>query len=298
MSYILDSPFSPVVIYLRSSNYSSITNHDKNNLRFDLNTSIQSLSNIDLLLSLHSFSFTNSFYNINPNNCCFYYTTDNIHIINVVISIGNYDIDSLINELNSLFINTLVFTYSLVTLKITITSTVAFRLVSGQNNIYEVLGFDDIITYTSLHTSYTSPYLFNMMGIQYLNICVNNLNLKSIGIKNSPKYNIIDSVLVSSNSGEVQHYCNYDNFRYVITDELIDFLNISIFDQEFRMVDFNNIDWFLSLKIEFMYKKQFIMPDNYLTDDYNYENNAYYVYLAEKRHQLLKQIKNKIFEEQ
>ena len=295
MTYVLDTPFNPICVYLRSSDYSSISDFDKNNLRFDLNVPIESPPNMDVLVSLHSFSFTNSFYNINTNNNNFYYTVDNVHTISTSIPIGNYDIDSLITELNGLFINTLVFTYSIKTLKITITSSTPFRLVTGTKNIYEVLGFDDVIPYTTLTTTYTSPHLFNMIGIQCLNICINNLNMKSISVKNSVKYNIIDNILVTSVPGEVQHYCNHDNFRYVISDESIDFLNISILDQEFRMIDFNNIDWFIAIKFEFMYKKAFIFPTNYLQEEEYNDNQAYYSFLAEKRHQLLNEIKNKKF---
>jgi len=295
MTYVLDTPFNPICVYLRSSDYSSISDFDKNNLRFDLNVPIESPPNMDVLVSLHSFSFINSFYNINTNNNNFYYTVDNVHTISTSIPIGNYDIDSLITELNGLFINTLVFTYSIKTLKITITSSTPFRLVTGTKNIYEVLGFDDVITYTTLNTTYTSPHLFNMIGIQCLNVCINNLNMKSISVKNSPKYNIIDNILVTSVPGEVQQYCNHDNFRYVISDESIDFLNISIFDQEFRMIDFNNIDWFIAIKFEFMYKKAFIFPTNYLQEEEYNDNQAYYSFLAEKRHQLLNEMKNKKF---
>ena len=137
-----------------------------------------------------------------------------------------------------------------------------------------------------------------MIGVQYLNICINNINIKSIGIKNVTKYNIIDSVLVSSVPGEVQHYCNYGNFKYLVSDNLIDFVNITILDQDYNLVNFNNIDWFISIKFEFMYKKQFIMPGNYISDNGYNENQMYYAYLEEERHQLLKQIKNNNFKNQ
>ena len=89
-----------------------------------------------------------------------------------------------------------------------------------------------------------------------------------------------------------------DNFKYVINDNLIDFLNISIYDQDFKLVDFNNIDWFMSIKFEFMYKKQLLLPDNYLTDNDPYTTNqAYYNFLAEERHKLLNEIKNKNFDD-
>ena len=41
--YQLDTPLSPIVVFLRSSDYSSVLNDEKNDLRFDLNIPIQSL---------------------------------------------------------------------------------------------------------------------------------------------------------------------------------------------------------------------------------------------------------------
>ena len=296
MTYNLDTPFQPFLVFLRSSEYSSVIGiNDKNNLRFDLNSYISSTQNVTTLVSLHSFSFTNSFYNINANNCCIYYTDDNVYIISTSLPLGNYDIDDLIALLNSLFVNTLVFAYSLRTMKVTVTSTIPFRFASGVDNIYEVLGFPEVISDTTLSTTNTSPFVFNMIGIQQLNICLSNLNLKSIGVKNSGKKSIIDSVQVTSPSGSVQHYCNCDNFRYMITDNLVDFLNVVIYDQDFRPVDFNNIDWFMSVKFEFCYEKQFIQPSNYLTDGGYNDNEMYRAYMEEEKRQILNKLRNNNF---
>ena len=48
MSYILDTSFGPVIVFLRSSQYSSVINKNKNNLRFDLSNNIESMDNINI----------------------------------------------------------------------------------------------------------------------------------------------------------------------------------------------------------------------------------------------------------
>ena len=61
MSYNLDTPLNPISVFLRSSDYTYTLNSDKNNSLFELNTPIIWYPNIDILISLKSFSFTNSF---------------------------------------------------------------------------------------------------------------------------------------------------------------------------------------------------------------------------------------------
>jgi len=225
---------------------------------------------MDLIVSLKSFSFTNSFYTINNNNNQFLYTYDNITIHTFTLVNSNYSIDDLMTYLNLAFLGIFVFSYSLQSYKVTITSTTStpFRLVSTQaaNNVYEVLGFDDFIPYTTLATAYTGPYLFNMMGVQVLHICLPTINLASVGLKNTTKYNIIDSIQVISTSGETQTYFNDNNFKYKVNENSIPLIFVAIYDQDFNLVDFNNIDWYMNITIQYVYEKQFIAGE-YLTNN-------------------------------
>jgi hypothetical protein len=215
------------------------------------------------MMALQSFKFTNSFYSINENNCNFYYSIDNINY-KFVVKLGNYNIDTLIDYLN-INIPILKFSYDQSTLKVNISSVTVFSIIIGPNNILEVLGYSDINdslnnTYYS-KLSHDAPYCLNMMGVQLLHICVPNISLKSVGVKNRRNYNILDSIHVSCLPGETQTYINNSNFRYKISDVDITFVNIVILDQDFNIVEFNNIDWFLKLSFEFTYKNQLIRPD-------------------------------------
>jgi hypothetical protein len=272
MSYILDTPMPNISVFLRSSDASSGNLiSSKNDLIFELNQPILSYPNTDLLVSLQSFSYTNSFYTVNENNCKFNYTYNNSYIHSMSISYGNYTIDELIAHLNEIFNNIFVFSYSINTLKITITNLInPFRLVTLENennNIYEMLGFDDYINYTTFANSYTSPYVFNMMSVQQIHVCVPNLNLSSIGLKNRTKYSIINTIQVTASPGETQHYENNNNFKYKISDNAISSISIILLNQDFQSIDFNNIDYFLNITFSYIYTIPFLNPDYLISND-------------------------------
>ena len=258
---IIDTPIHPISVFLRSSSYSTMEN--KSNLIFELNTVIQSYPNMDILVSLDSFQFTNSFYTINENNRYFYYSYDaGFTFFVFTLTMGNYDIDSLLSYMNTLMTGFFTFTYNSSTFKITITSSDnrPFRLIGKTSfNCFEILGFDTGGT-TLDATSCTSPYIFNLMTTQVLHITSPNININSISVKNTRKYNILASVHVDCASGETQTYMNTNSFKYKISDYSIPFINICIHDQDFNPVNFNNIDWYLNITFSFVYKKEFILP--------------------------------------
>ena len=94
------------------------------------------------------------------------------------------------------------------------------------------------------------------------------------------KYNIIGSVQVTSSPGEVQTYNS--NFKNRIHADPITFISIAIYNQDFNVVNFNSIDWFLNLSFSFIYKKKLELPQ-YLSS-YNTETNmSYYIQEEENR---------------
>lgn len=258
---IIDTPIPPVSVFLRSSSYTTM--EDKSNLIFELNTVIHSYPNMDMLVSLDSFQFTNSFYTINENNRYFYFSYNSgFSFSAATLDMGNYDIDTLLSHMNTVLTGFFTFTYNISTFKITITSSDnrPFRLIAKTDfNCFEILGFDSNGTTTD-SLSCTSPYIFNLMSTQVLHITSPSININSISVKNTRKYNILASVHVNSASGETQTYMNTNNFKYKISDYTIPLINICIYDQDFNPVNFNNIDWFLNITFSFIYKKEFIMP--------------------------------------
>ena len=269
---LLDTPLDNTNVFIRSSDYTSAVNSTKSDLIFELNRPIRIHNNMDMLVSLESFNFTNSFYVINDYNRYFYYSTNSLGNAYVAVTLdkGNYDVSSFLYYINTALASVgFVFTYKSSTMKITITNPTPFRLVNPTNNmfnIYELLGFNDYGT-TSLSTSITSPFVVNFCSTQVLHIVISNLPLDSIGLKNKSKMNVINSIPIETLPGEVQSYKNPSNFKYKIADTLITFLNIRILDQDYNLVDFNNIDWFMSLSFQPIYRPELRNPDKYLLDE-------------------------------
>lgn len=300
---ILDSPIPPISLFLRSSSYSEALNTTKSNLIFNINEPIINYQNMDILCSCNSFQFTNSFYTVNENNYKFIYKILNNSSVSISIPYGYYDIDSLLIKLNTLLTNVFIFSYDSLTFKINIThkTNLTFILLDDgfNNNIYELLGIHDegFSIYTN---SYTSPYILNLMSVQVLHICIPNINIKSISLKNTQKYNIIASVLVYAQFGSVQIY-NYNNsFEYLINDSIIPFINVLILDQDMNPINFNNIDWFLNLSFKFIYKKELSLPktllqyNNEIKHDVKEEINMEEELILEEKRNYLKEIINNI----
>lgn len=260
----LDAPIPPISIFLRSSDYTYTTDDNKNNLFFELNKPIKCYSNMNMNIKLNSFKFTNSFYTINDNNNNFYYRyfTDGT-IYKVTLTNGFYNVTTLLEHLNTLLENIFIFSYNESTLRIKLTNvnlSVFIQLYAGPLNCLEVLGFDSEVNTTYESAIHIAPYLMNMMSVELLHINIPNLSLDSISLKNSKKYNILDSIHVTSAPGESQTYNNINNFHYKLSEDLITFININILDQNYNSVDFNNIDWYINLCITFSYIPQLIIP--------------------------------------
>ena len=202
-------------------------------------------------------------------------------------------IDSLILKLNNLLTGIFTFSYNSLTYKTTITHNTGSQFIlldDGNNtNIYETLGIDDT-GYSTYSSSYTSPYLLNLISVQVLHICIPNINIKSISLKNTKKYNIIASIQVVSQFGSVQTYFNTSNFAYKIGDDVIPFVNVIILNQDFNPVNFNNIDWFLNLSFKFIYRKELQLPPS--LEQYQQDFTAKQKLLAEEQRNYLNSLQN------
>jgi hypothetical protein len=270
-----NTPFQPITVFLKSNDYSNLLG--TSNYFFELNQPILVNSNVDVLVSLSSFKFTNSFYTVNPTNYILYFIYPDFSptILNITLTLGNYDIYSLVAEINKQFeqFYNIIVTYNPNTYKTTFTHTLGtpFYLWPGENNCLKLFGFDnklgsDAINYSS---KATSPYCINLIPSQILHIAIPNLSLKSFGSKNTKRYSIIDTVHITASKGETNLHINSSPFRFKINDGHITFLNIVILDENYNQVNFNGVDWYIKLCFEFTYRNNLIVPER-LIEQYKY----------------------------
>ena len=289
---INDTSYNDACIYLKSSNYTSKIS--ESNLMFDLNTPIIVQPNVDILIRLDTFQFTNCFYTINTNNQYFYWTISGGIKQTASLTNGFYNIDDIVVLLNAT-VSGLVFSWDYYKYTIKITSVNSFIISDGISNIYNLLGFDSYGTLT-YDTSFTSPYLFNTMNVQQIKICVPNININSIEKKFDRKDNILYALRVNVGPGEIQNFFNVSTFYYKLYDTNITSLQVMLLDQNDNLIQFNGIEWFLSVNITYQYKKTLI-PAHTLIDHYNTYQNEYENSAIEVAEEALTKQKNQVLDE-
>ena len=266
-----NTTIDPQQIYIKSNEYTTLHNGSfKSDVSFELKNTIIIPNNVDAYVMLNSFKFTNAFYNISTVNNMFYYSlSSNINtILTIQIPVGQYTITNLLSTLNTALASSIILSYSNTTFKITFTSSsYTFIIRTGQNDCLNVLG---LTTNTTQSSTTTSTKLINLSGVQVIYLSLANIKLSSNASKSSTTTNILESINVDSLIGNIQSFYNPTNTRYKISDNYINFIDIKLYDEYNRFLDFNNVDWFLNISIIFLYKFQYIPPQ--LLDLNNQDN--------------------------
>ena len=250
MSFIVDTPIAPIILNINSKNFTSKLS--SSTYFYEFNDYVNEYSNIQFLISLKDFQFCNSIYNVNVSNNTFSYCFTNLITIQKQLPVGNYNIDEVINLLNQLCADDLIFTFNETNLLVTIASLkTEFKILQA----FSIIGFDLDMTLSTLKTG---QYIINLNTNTSLNIVLENINLNSISLKNSVKHNVLSNIPILATFGEMQYYTDNtvhfcDNFNTII---------LSILNQDFEEVDFNNIHWYANIVVRFIYKKDQIIPQN------------------------------------
>lgn len=204
----------------------------------------------EIFLSFVHCEIPNSFYLVN--------STNNTLIINATtytIPSGNYNAINFLNTIQSGILTALSITgiYNTITNKYTFTSGVAFTI-QPTSTCYKFLGLQQGTSYNG--TTITSIYPANFLPIS-------RLIVKSTAF-NTSNYNAYDnstdmilSVQNSSSSGALILWNNYSNTKYDISSlDNLNLIDINITDDQGNSIDFNNVDWFLTFKIEYTYESK------------------------------------------
>lgn len=263
MSILHDTTIAPLYVCLKSTDYTALNNQYNSFITFELYRPISIENNVDMFLQVESFKFTNSIYNVNIYNNIFYYglAGSGYSVTSTTIPRGNYDIDTLITQLNTIG-NGFTFVFDNTSTKITITNSQNFKLYPNSYNILKVIGFSNVIQ-TSISNSLQSDQMINLIGSQMLYLSIPNISVNSYSIRNSNNKSVISSVPISAIQGDTQIYSA--SLRHSVNDKIITHLQVRITDEDDNEVNFNGVPWFLNLSFIFSYKKQYVKP-TYLSD--------------------------------
>jgi hypothetical protein len=192
-----------------------------------------------------------SFYTINANN----------NIIgtnkgNVVIPIGNYNFNSLAPVVVSAFLTQISVGITLTISKIT--GIITFTFVSGIantyfnfDNSYKIFGFLPNVNYPYVGSSRISIFPLNLLGVKKINIRSPELQISSFSsISNNLSITLatlpVDVPAFSMISYINQTDLNKTNLRIKIIDQI----SISLTDEDNTLLDFNGLDWNITLVLE------------------------------------------------
>ena len=214
----------------------------------DLNFTDKSIRNV--YLSVSHCEVPNSFYIVNY--------TCNILVLNSIsytIPVGNYNANTLITAIKALIPSSFTITYSNTTNKYTWTNTSNFTINSSLSTIRNIIGIGST-DLTSVSNTLNCPFVVNFLPLPRLNFRTNafKLNNYNQGDGSSDLF-----LSLQNNAGQqgMINFTNQENIKFCINDKTLTSFIINVCDDYNNFINFNNVDWFLTFKIEIEYIEEF-----------------------------------------
>lgn len=222
----------------------------------NLNFSFQNIQNV--YLSVLHCEVPNSFYIVN-------YTNNAIVVNNVsyIIPVGNYNANTFATQLLSILPLGFTMVYSAITNKYTLTFTSDFTINASNPSckINSVIGLGNNDVY-STGGSLTLPYVVNFLPIPRINFRTNIFNLQNYNQSD----NTGDVFLSLQNNAPQQACINYYNdaqLKFLIQDKALSNFSITVTNDNNELINFNNINWYLTFLIEIEYLENNVLNSNF-----------------------------------
>lgn len=206
-----------------------------------------------IFISLLDAQIPVSFYIINYTNNKFKMKLDTGPVIEYTVTVGNYNGNSLINELTTLINDTnFIITLNKITGKLNFSHNKSFIIYNNfQYSIGSVLGFEKDSINNSVLNTITPSYPLNLLGIQKLFIMSQELQSYNITPNNGC---IIATIPKSATPYGLIDYHNMSNTTHILRRNDIDKIDIHFLDEQNNYINFNNCNWNITLKIDILYK--------------------------------------------
>ena len=184
----------------------------------------------------------------------------------ITIPVGNYNANSLITNLKLLINDSnFIITISKITGKITFTYNNSFIIYTNiDNSIGNILGFELNNVYNTTN-SLTCPYPLNLLGYKRLEIYTQDIQTLNYSSANNSMTTLLSIIPIDQPPWGLITFNNYTDTKNIIKNKTIDKIEIIIRAEDKTLINFNNIDWTLKLKIDITRK--------YNISDKSSENN-------------------------
>ena len=235
-----------IQIYLNSKNADKYNNGMISDAEYDLPL-VEFQDEFHIYLSVVSCLIPFSFYNINNSNNSLYYSFDGNSMTNILIPIGNYNINDLVKYFKASMSNFTI-TYNQNSNKLSFThATTNFMFMSV--SCLSILGFNDNTTYISTSFTLTSKNCVNVYNIKNIQV---NSNLITYNINKTQRNNycILCSVPVSSQPFSLIEYINRTNFITNLFLNRIQKIKIRLTDDNGNLIDLNGVHYTMTLELD------------------------------------------------
>lgn len=182
--------------------------------------------------------------------------TNNLIIINSInyyFKKGNYNIHTFINEWPNSIGPNWTLTFDSVTNKITFKYISNFTFSDSViNSIFPIIGLQSNKIYNSSSLSLVAPYCYNFCGLSRINIKSSTFNLGNLDSYNKSKNRTLATIPISSIGQGYILYHNYTHYSNIFKNSEISTIDITIMDDNRNFIDFNNVDWTITLQIDIL----------------------------------------------
>ena len=224
-------------------------------------------------ISVVNAQFPASFYTINATNNSFVFVFPGLLITipevgdpvpaydsqyTITIANGNYNATSLMNALINAFDElpiagfTMAITINKLTGRLTFKSLYGpeFGFQSSSTDMTTILGVVGWENQISVDGSYTAAYPLNLLGIKVISIKSSILAISAYTSETLGFSNTLATIPVDVPSfNMVSYVSNNDLDKHILRTKFIDAIDISIMDEDENLIDFNNINWTLTLSL-------------------------------------------------
>ena len=261
MSYqITQYHFPPRQLYLNSK-YATLTKDDSKNSHcwFSLVDTVIIPKDYDnLLIEVQDAQIPISFFTVNTTNNTFSATYDLGTFIDVVIPVGNYDAISLAitaqSQINLAFGSAcqIQITYNEISNKFIFTKssgtassfTLKFPIYAST-----LWGFASDSTNNSVNNVIKSPFGVDLAGSRFLFIQCPSFNTTNINSKTGTTNQIIAKVPITQDYLQIEQYMSKGFTIKSHNSKSISVVEIIIVDDNMNEIDFNGVDWSLTMNI-------------------------------------------------
>jgi hypothetical protein len=202
-----------------------------------------------------------SFYIVNEYNNLLSITDKNNNIQNISIVEGNYNATSLATYLNTVLPGGMTLSFSAQSGKFTITYNHTFSI-NSTSTCYILLGFEKNTTYATSN-SFTFPYLANLLGTKNIFLKFPNLILDNYNTQTGDRATLSNIPVDVPPYGLIMYENRSTSSTIIKNIQMPDVLYLQITSDTNDLIDFNAIDWSITIQIDFYLRKDFNQYSNF-----------------------------------